>query len=100
MTTMTPTFAMVIKARLMTLSESHSPFPATVTNCTRSLKLSYFHGHIGFTESSPSPFLAENLRLDRPLLKGLPLRSDKRKLRALDSADGQAPRPARKGICF
>jgi len=68
MTTMTPTFAMVIKARLMTLSESHSPFPATVTNCTRSLKLSYFHGHIGFTESSPSPFLAEDLRLDRPLL--------------------------------
>ena len=68
MTTMTPTFAMVIKTRLMTLSESHSPFPATVTNCTRSLKLSYFHGHIGFTESSPSPFLAEHLRLDRPLL--------------------------------
>src|SRR5947199_10184287 len=67
MTTMKRTFAMVIKARLMTLSESHSPFPATVTNCTRSLKLSYFHGHIGYTESSHSPFLAENLRLDRPL---------------------------------
>src|SRR6266566_3191038 len=33
-------------------------------------------------------------------VKGLPLRSDKRKRRALDSADGQAPRPARKGICF
>jgi hypothetical protein len=44
---------------------------------------------------------ADNLRLDRPfLLKGLPLRSDKRKLRALDSTDSQAPRPARKGICF
>ena len=27
MTTMTPTFAMVIKARLMTLSESHFPLP-------------------------------------------------------------------------
>lgn len=34
------------------------------------------------------------------LVTGLTLRSDKRKLRALDSADGQAPRPARKGICF
>jgi|HubBroStandDraft_6_1064221.scaffolds.fasta_scaffold6206197_1 hypothetical protein len=44
---------------------------------------------------------AERLRLDRPLvLEGLSLRSDKRKLRALDSADGQASWPPRKGIYF
>jgi hypothetical protein len=33
-------------------------------------------------------------------VKGLTLRSDKRQLRALDSADGQAPCLARKDICI
>jgi hypothetical protein len=49
-------------------------------------------------ESSAILYNAEVLRvLD---FKGLPPRSDKRKLRALDSADSQAPHLARKGICF
>ena len=36
----------------------------------------------------------------RLFCQGRPLRSRERKLRGLDSADGQAPSPATKGICF
>ena len=47
----------------------------------------------------PLALPAENLRLDRPLLLSRVSRfaPDKRKLRALDSADGQAPRPSQEG---
>jgi hypothetical protein len=44
---------------------------------------------------------AERLRFAaRFFCQGSPLRSDERKLRGLDSADGEAPEPARKSICF
>jgi len=44
---------------------------------------------------------AERLRsAARLFCQGSSLRSDERKLRGLDSADGEAPGPARKGICF
>src|SRR5258708_721897 len=36
----------------------------------------------------------------RLFCQGSSLRSDERKLRGLDSADGEAPGTARKGICF
>jgi hypothetical protein len=44
---------------------------------------------------------AERLRFAaRFFCQGSPLRSDERKLRGLDSADGEAPGTARKSICF
>jgi len=44
---------------------------------------------------------AERLRFAaRFFCQGSSLRSDERKLRGLDSADGEAPEPARKSICF
>jgi len=44
---------------------------------------------------------AERLRFAaRFFCQGSSLRSDERKLRGLDSANGEAPGPARKSICF
>src|SRR5258708_26852418 len=57
--------------------------------------------HIGYRSCLILPFLLKTCaRIARFSCKRSPLLSDKRKLRALDSADGKALRPATKGICF